>query len=107
MDGRRATHPRFQGENFTHNRALVAVIEALAAKNGCTLTCQRVGRANWERLDRVLLARVPFKKSVPPVLVITLRTAPNCAGVAALARCSAAPAPRLMAVEVRDQPPAG
>ena len=107
VDGRRATHPRFQGDNFTHNRALVAVIEALAAKNGCTLTCQRVGRANWERLDRVLLARVPFKKSVPPVLVITLRTAPNCAGVAALARCSAAPAPRLMAVEVRDQPPAG
>lgn len=36
VDGRRAAHPRFQGDNFTHNRALAAVIEALATKKGCT-----------------------------------------------------------------------
>ena len=36
VDGRRAAHPRFQKENFDQNRALVAKIEALAAKKGCT-----------------------------------------------------------------------
>jgi aryl-alcohol dehydrogenase-like predicted oxidoreductase len=36
IDGRRAAHPRFQGENFLHNRALVERIEALAAAKGCT-----------------------------------------------------------------------
>ena len=36
VDGRRADHPRFQGANLAHNRALVAHIEALAAKKGCT-----------------------------------------------------------------------
>ena len=36
IDGRRAAHPRFQGENFAHNRELVARIEAIAAKKGCT-----------------------------------------------------------------------
>ena len=36
IDGRRAAHPRFQGENFLHNRALVAQMEALAAARGCT-----------------------------------------------------------------------
>ncbi len=29
-------HPRMSGDNFTHNRALVAKVEALAAKKGCT-----------------------------------------------------------------------
>src|SRR5499427_10335624 len=33
---RRAAHPRFQAENFAHNRALVARIEKLAAEKGCT-----------------------------------------------------------------------
>jgi aryl-alcohol dehydrogenase-like predicted oxidoreductase len=33
---RRAAHPRFQAENFEHNRALVARIEKLAADKGCT-----------------------------------------------------------------------
>jgi len=33
---RRAAHPRFQAENFAHNRALVARIEKLAADKGCT-----------------------------------------------------------------------
>ena len=33
---RRGEHPRFQGENFAHNRALVARVEALAAAKGCT-----------------------------------------------------------------------
>ncbi len=36
VDGRRAAHPRFQGENFEHNRKLVSHIEALAEKKGCT-----------------------------------------------------------------------
>ena len=36
VDGRRAAHPRFQGENLTHNRGLVAHLEALAAQKGCT-----------------------------------------------------------------------
>jgi aryl-alcohol dehydrogenase-like predicted oxidoreductase len=36
IDGRRAAHPRFQAENFDHNRALVAKIEAIAAAKGCT-----------------------------------------------------------------------
>ena len=36
IDGRRAAHPRFQAENFATNRALVAKVEALAARKGCT-----------------------------------------------------------------------
>jgi aryl-alcohol dehydrogenase-like predicted oxidoreductase len=36
VDGRRAQHPRFQAENFAHNRALVAKIEEMAADKGCT-----------------------------------------------------------------------
>lgn len=36
VDGRRAQHPRFQAENFTHNRALVARIEEIAAEKTCT-----------------------------------------------------------------------
>src|ERR1700733_1193356 len=36
IDGRRAAHPRFQAENFAHNRELVARIEAIATKKGCT-----------------------------------------------------------------------
>jgi aryl-alcohol dehydrogenase-like predicted oxidoreductase len=36
LDGRRASHPRFQGENFERNRVLVGHIEALAAAKGCT-----------------------------------------------------------------------
>jgi len=36
VDGRRAAHPRFQKENFDHNRALVAKIEAIAAEKKCT-----------------------------------------------------------------------
>ena len=36
IDGRRAAHPRFQAENFAHNRALVDRFEALAAEKGCT-----------------------------------------------------------------------
>jgi aryl-alcohol dehydrogenase-like predicted oxidoreductase len=36
IDGRRAAHPRFQGENFLHNRTLVERIEAMAAAKGCT-----------------------------------------------------------------------
>jgi aryl-alcohol dehydrogenase-like predicted oxidoreductase len=36
IDGRRAAHPRFQADNFDHNRELVAKIEALAAAKGCT-----------------------------------------------------------------------
>jgi aryl-alcohol dehydrogenase-like predicted oxidoreductase len=36
VDGRRASHPRFQGENFTQNRTLVGHVEALAAEKGCT-----------------------------------------------------------------------
>ena len=36
VDGRRAAHPRFQEENFAHNRALVAKVEAIAAEKRCT-----------------------------------------------------------------------
>jgi len=36
IDGRRAAHPRFQGENFARNRELVAEIEKMAAEKGCT-----------------------------------------------------------------------
>ncbi len=36
IDGRRASHPRFQEENFARNRALVAKIEAMAKEKGCT-----------------------------------------------------------------------
>ena len=36
IDGRRAQHPRFQADNFDHNRALAARIEAIAARKGCT-----------------------------------------------------------------------
>ena len=36
IDGRRASHPRFQAENFAHNRELVAGIEAMAKDKGCT-----------------------------------------------------------------------
>jgi aryl-alcohol dehydrogenase-like predicted oxidoreductase len=34
--GQRAAYPRFQQENFAHNRALVAKIEALAVEKQCT-----------------------------------------------------------------------
>ncbi len=36
VDGRRAQHPRFQAENFDANRKLVAHVEELAARKGCT-----------------------------------------------------------------------
>ena len=36
VDGRRAQHPRFQAENFAHNRDLVGRIEAIAAEKGCS-----------------------------------------------------------------------
>ncbi|QCI66653.1 aldo/keto reductase [Phreatobacter stygius] len=36
VDGRRTAHPRFQGENFAHNRQLVGRFEALAVAKGCT-----------------------------------------------------------------------
>jgi aryl-alcohol dehydrogenase-like predicted oxidoreductase len=36
VDGRRAAHPRFQAENFAHNRELVAKIEAVAREKSCT-----------------------------------------------------------------------
>jgi aryl-alcohol dehydrogenase-like predicted oxidoreductase len=36
IDGRRAAHPRFQGEHFEHNRKLAEPIDALAAAKGCT-----------------------------------------------------------------------
>jgi aryl-alcohol dehydrogenase-like predicted oxidoreductase len=36
VDGRRASHPRFQGDNFLQNRTLVGHVEALAAEKGCT-----------------------------------------------------------------------
>ena len=35
VDGRRSAHPRFQAENFAHNRELVARIEQIAAEKGC------------------------------------------------------------------------
>jgi aryl-alcohol dehydrogenase-like predicted oxidoreductase len=36
LDDQRRTQPRFQGENFARNLALVARIQALAADKGCT-----------------------------------------------------------------------
>jgi aryl-alcohol dehydrogenase-like predicted oxidoreductase len=36
IDGRRASHPRFQAENFERNRKLVARIEAMAKAKECT-----------------------------------------------------------------------
>jgi aryl-alcohol dehydrogenase-like predicted oxidoreductase len=36
IDGRRAAHPRFQVENFAHNRELVERIELMAAEQRCT-----------------------------------------------------------------------
>jgi aryl-alcohol dehydrogenase-like predicted oxidoreductase len=36
IDGRRASHPRFQAENFERNRKLVARIEAMAKAKDCT-----------------------------------------------------------------------
>ena len=36
IDGRRAAHPRFQGENFTTNRRLAEAVEQLAAQKRCT-----------------------------------------------------------------------
>src|SRR5262249_56765417 len=36
IDGRRAAHPRFQGDNFMRNRDLVAKIETLASHKGGT-----------------------------------------------------------------------
>ena len=35
-DDWRRTNPRFQGENFQQNLRLVAAIEAIAARKGCT-----------------------------------------------------------------------
>lgn len=35
-EDRRIDHPRFQGENFETNRALVAKVEAIAEEKGCT-----------------------------------------------------------------------
>ncbi len=35
-DDRKRQHPRFQGENFAHNRRLVAAVEALARERGVT-----------------------------------------------------------------------
>ena len=37
VDGRRAAHPRFQGENFERNRALIVRLEAIAKEKNCTL----------------------------------------------------------------------
>jgi aryl-alcohol dehydrogenase-like predicted oxidoreductase len=36
VDGRRAAHPRFQGEHFLHNRKLAVPVEEMAAAKGCT-----------------------------------------------------------------------
>ncbi len=36
VDGRRAAHPRFQGDNFAQNRKLIARFEAMAKQKGCT-----------------------------------------------------------------------
>jgi aryl-alcohol dehydrogenase-like predicted oxidoreductase len=36
IDGRRAAHPRFQAENFAHNRELATRIEAMADEKACT-----------------------------------------------------------------------
>jgi aryl-alcohol dehydrogenase-like predicted oxidoreductase len=35
-DDRKRQHPRFQGDNFAKNRALVARLEAIAREKGCT-----------------------------------------------------------------------
>jgi aryl-alcohol dehydrogenase-like predicted oxidoreductase len=35
-DDRKRQHPRFQGDNFVKNRALVARLEAIAREKGCT-----------------------------------------------------------------------
>ena len=45
VDGRRAAHPRFQAENFSSNRRLVAQVEALAASKGCTPGADHLGLA--------------------------------------------------------------
>jgi aryl-alcohol dehydrogenase-like predicted oxidoreductase len=37
VDGRRAQYPRFQGENFDRNRAMIVRLEAIAAEKKCTL----------------------------------------------------------------------
>ena len=36
IDGRRSAHPRFQPDNFAHNRSLVEGFENFAAEKGCT-----------------------------------------------------------------------
>ena len=36
VDGRRAAHPRFQGENFAHNRKLITRFESMAKQKDCT-----------------------------------------------------------------------
>src|SRR5499433_2632096 len=36
VDGRRSAHPRFQADNFAHNRDLVSKIEQIAAAKKCT-----------------------------------------------------------------------
>ena len=36
VDGRRAQHPRFQEQNFQHNRALVQRVEDIASRKACT-----------------------------------------------------------------------
>ncbi|WP_215907001.1 aldo/keto reductase [Phreatobacter aquaticus] len=36
IDNRRALHPRFQGENFAHNRELLGRFEDMARAKGCT-----------------------------------------------------------------------
>lgn len=36
IDGRRSAHPRFQEENFSHNRGLVSQIEEMATAKNCT-----------------------------------------------------------------------
>jgi aryl-alcohol dehydrogenase-like predicted oxidoreductase len=35
-DDRKRQHPRFQGDNFTHNRRLVSRLETIARRKGCT-----------------------------------------------------------------------
>jgi aryl-alcohol dehydrogenase-like predicted oxidoreductase len=36
VDGRRAQHPRFQADHFSHNRELARRVEAIAARKRCT-----------------------------------------------------------------------
>jgi aryl-alcohol dehydrogenase-like predicted oxidoreductase len=36
VDGRRTAHPRFQEQNFAHNRALAGKVEGFARAKGCT-----------------------------------------------------------------------